>query len=94
MCSSGTCIDASPPPPPPPTGTPYGHVVPSDVGNTIGVGVVGPVPTTVYTGPNPITVDGTTVENVVINEELKIQADNVTVRNCIIDSAQAVISTR
>jgi hypothetical protein len=85
MCSSGTCIDA--PPPPPPVGTPYGHVVPSDVGNTISVGVVGPVPTTVYTGPNPITVDGTTVENVVINEQLTIMADNVTVRNCIIDSA-------
>jgi hypothetical protein len=83
-CSSGTCTNA--PPPPPPVGTPYGHVVPSDVGNTIGVGVVGPVPTTVYTGPNPITVPGTTLENVVISEELDIEADNVTVRNCIIDT--------
>ena len=41
------------PPPRPPSGTPYGHVVPSDVGNTIGVGVVGPVPTTAVHGTQP-----------------------------------------
>jgi len=91
MCSSGTCIDASPPPPspaPPPTGTPYGHVVPSDVGKTISVGVVAPVPTEVYSGPLEITQDGTTIENVIINSGgagIIINANDVTFRNVIVN---------
>jgi pectate lyase len=89
MCSSGTCIDASPPPPPPPTGTPYGHVVPSDVGVTVGVGVVAPVPTAPYTGPQTITTPGTVIENVVFPVDMcpRIEADNVTLRNVIMKGA-------
>ena len=88
MCSSGICIDApaNGSPPPPPTGTPYGHVVPSDVGNTIGVGVVAPVPTTPYTGPTTVSTNGTLIENVVISgEQIFITGDNVTLRNVVID---------
>jgi hypothetical protein len=88
MCSSGTCIDApgNPSPPPPPTGTPYGHVTPSDVGVTIGVGVIAPVPTAPYTGPREITTNGTLIENVVLSECPIIRANNVTLRNVIVDA--------
>ena len=87
VCSSGTCVNASLPP----TGTPYGHVVPADVGVTIGVGVTAPVPTAIYTGPNPITADDTLLENVVVNGCLVVgddgqpTVDNVTVRNVIVN---------
>ena len=88
MCTSGTCLAASPAPPP--TGTPYGHVVPADVGVTIGVGVTAAVPTTVYSGPNPITADDTLVENVVIHGCLAVDgADNVTLRNVIVNCSSA-----
>ena len=40
--------------------TPYGHVVPEDVGVTIGPGVIAPMPTVTYTGPTTITEDKTT----------------------------------
>jgi hypothetical protein len=71
-------------------GAPYEHVVPSDVGNTIGVGVTAPVPTAPYTGPNPVTTSNTTIENVVIDGCLLIGHDasvvhNVTVRNVIVN---------
>lgn len=86
MCSSGTCIDTPVKSPPPPrVGTPYRHVVPSDVGKTIGVGVVAPVPTKPYTGPDPITQDGTTIENVTFDYCPKVRADNTTFRNVIVD---------
>ncbi len=82
VCSSGTCVNA-------PTGTPYGHVVPADVGVTIGVGVAAPVPTAPYTGPNPVTASNTTIENVVVNGCLKIgngsPIDNITIRNVIVN---------
>jgi hypothetical protein len=65
--------------------------VPADVGISLGVGVVAPIPTQAYTGPIPITVPGTVVENVIVNETLRIEADNVTVRNCIIDQAASGI---
>ena len=72
-------------PTPPLAGTPYGHVVPSDVGHTVGVGVVAAVPTALYTGPNPITADNTLVENVVSTDCITVRANNVTFRNVIID---------
>ena len=74
-----------------PAGKPYRHVVPSDVGKTIGVGVTAPVPTAIYTGPNPVTRSNTTIENVVVNDCLIIGdadsavVDNVTVRNVIVN---------
>ena len=68
------------------SGEPYGHVVPADVGNTIGAGVVGAIPTTEYAGPMPIPSD-TVVENVVINECVRFVdgAINVTLRNVIVN---------
>ena len=64
--------------------SPYDHVVPADVGVTLGVGVVGPVPTEVYTGST--TIDSpTTIENVIVDGCLRIAADGVTVRNTIIE---------
>lgn len=63
---------------------PYSHVVPADAGVTLGVGVVGPVPTAVYTGSMTIDVP-TTLENVVVEGCLRIAADDVTVRNVIIE---------
>ncbi|MBX2869572.1 MAG: fibronectin type III domain-containing protein [Acidiferrobacterales bacterium] len=58
-----------------------------------GVGCVNPtlgrVPTaadlTTYTGPSQITVDGTVIENKRISGSLIISADNVTIRNSVID---------
>ena len=38
---------------------------------------------TAYTGPNTITVDGTTLENVEFDGQITIQASNVTIRNCL-----------
>jgi hypothetical protein len=61
-------------------------VVPSDLGVTIGVGVTAAVPTTVYSGPNPVTADFTVIENVVINGCLELSnVNNVTIRNAIIN---------
>ena len=71
------------------TGVPYGHVTPADVGVTIGVGVVAPVPTEVYTGPMTITTAGTTIENVIINGRINLYADNITLRNVIINNNTA-----
>ena len=65
-------------PPPPSTGGEY--VEPADVGVEIGVGVVAPVPTTVV-GGQAITVDGTLLENVVVDGCITIDADDVTIRN-------------
>jgi len=66
------------------TGVPYGHVTPADAGVTIGVGVVGPVPTVEYTG-SCTPAAGTTIENVVINNcgTLRIENPNITLRNVI-----------
>lgn len=65
--------------------TPYRHVTPTDVGTRISVGVVGPVPSEPYAGDNDIDTPGATIENVVIDSCLRISADDVTVRNVIID---------
>ncbi len=59
--------------------------MPSDVGVTIGVGVVAATPTVVYSGPTTISIDGTTIENVIVNSDLLIRASNVTIRNIIMN---------
>lgn len=81
--ASRSCED-EPTPAPTETGEPYGHVVPSDVGVSIGVGVVGPVPTKVYNGPlDPG--EGTVIEDVIINGCLDINHPNITLRNVIVN---------
>lgn len=67
-----------------PAGSAYVHVTPADVGVTIGVGVVGPVPSTQYTGSMVIS-SPTTIENQLIDGCLRIESDNVTIRNSVID---------
>jgi len=84
MCSSGLCVDAAvtiPPPapaPPPSPGDgsrPWAHNTgPSDPGAI-----------TPYTGPATITTDGAIYENFSITGSLKVDADNVTLRNFTID---------
>ena len=71
----------------------YGHVTPADVGVTIGVGVVGPVPTEVYTGTDTPAA-GTTIENVIINGRINLYNDNITLRNVIINNNTASHTVR
>jgi len=71
-------------PPPLPSGA-YVHVTPADDRVNLGVGVVGPVPTAVYTGPSLIVDPNTTIENVIINSCLKINISNFTMRNVILN---------
>jgi hypothetical protein len=76
VCNGGVCAAE------PAEGGPYVHVVPADVGLSIGLGVTGPVPTVACSFPNPITSNGTTVENCIWNAGcIFIQANNVTFRN-------------
>jgi len=63
---------------------PYKHVSPTDVGTKIGVGVVAQIPVIEYSGDTTLTTS-VTIENKVINGCLVIDADNVTVRNSIIN---------
>lgn len=65
-------------------GIPYGHVIPADVGQWIGVGVVAPEPTETYSGSTDIDAP-TTIENVIIDGCLRITASDVTLRNVIIN---------
>jgi hypothetical protein len=65
--------------------SPYQHIVPSDVGVTIGPGVTGPVPTAVWSGSTTISDDGTVIENVVVNGCLDIYANDVTIRNVVVN---------
>ena len=39
-----------------------------------------------YTGPMIVTTDGAVIENVIINGTLTVEADNVTIRNCVIQN--------
>lgn len=64
--------------------TPYSHVMPSDVGVTIGVGAIGPTPTMQYMGPTTIN-EPTTIENVVVDGCLRIASDDVVIRNAVIE---------
>jgi hypothetical protein len=68
--------------PPPPL--PDDYVKPADVGVTIGVGVIAPVPT-MTVGSQKITTDGTLLENVVVDGCVTIEADDVTIRNVVIN---------
>ncbi len=65
-------------------GVPYGHVVPADVGVTIGIGVVAPAPSQSYSGPLTIT-SPTVIENVVIDGCVRVEADDVTLRNVVVN---------
>jgi len=66
-------------------GDPYVHVTQADIGVTIGPGVIAPYPTVNYTGPCTITQNGTTIENRIVNcDTLRVDADNVTIRNSVI----------
>jgi len=69
---------------PPPI--PNDYVRPDDVGVTIGVGVIAPIPTT-HVGSQKITADSTLLENVVVDGCVTVEADNVTIRNVIINCA-------
>ncbi|HMR04400.1 MAG TPA: right-handed parallel beta-helix repeat-containing protein [Polyangiaceae bacterium] len=66
------------------TGKPYGHVQPSDVGVSLGSGVTGAEPTSVYSGPMTVT-SPAVIENVVINGCLVVDSDDVTIRNVVIN---------
>lgn len=70
--------------PPPPI--PSEYVTPADVGVTIGVGVIGPVPTPQVDGQK-ITTDGTVLENVIVDGCVTVEANNVTIRNVVINCA-------
>ena len=69
------------------TGEPYQHVGAADVGLTVGVGVTAPIPTQLWTASTMISVPGTVIENVVVNGCLDVYADNVTIRNVIVNCA-------
>ncbi|WOX05248.1 hypothetical protein [Microbulbifer pacificus] len=66
-----------------PKGGPYIHVAPKDAGVTIGAGVIAPYPSEAYTGPLTIK-SPVTIENVLIDGCLRIESDDVTLRNVVI----------
>ncbi len=78
FCSNGQCVAYGV------GGDPYVHVNPSDVGVTIGAGSIAPLPTTIYTGSMSPPA-GALIENVVINGCMRIDQDNITMRNVIIN---------
>lgn len=63
---------------------PYVHVWPDEVGTEFGAGSMAPMPTDSYDGPMDITTP-TTIENVVVDGCLRIESDDVTVRNVVIN---------
>ncbi len=74
-------LGLTPLPPPP---LPDSYVTPADVGVTIGVGVIGPVPTA-HVASQKLTNDGALLENVIIDGCVTIEADNITIRNVVIN---------
>ena len=74
-------LGLTPIPPPP---FPEDYVVPGDVGITIGVGVVAPSPT-VRVGSQMIEHNGAVLENVIVDGCVTVAADNVTIRNVVIN---------
>jgi hypothetical protein len=74
-------LGLTPLPPPP---FPAGYVTPDDVGVTIGVGVIAPAPAT-QVGSQKLTADGALLENVIVDGCVTIEADNVTIRNVVIN---------
>lgn len=75
----------------PSTVQPYAHVTPADIGVTIGVGVIAPIPTEAYTG-SCTPAEGATIENVVVSgcSTLNIYNDNITIRNSILNMPNTV----
>jgi hypothetical protein len=76
-------LGLSPVPPPP---IPSQYVTPADVGVSIGVGVIGPVPTT-HVGSQTLDSDGVVLENVVVDGCVTVTANNVTIRNVVVNCA-------
>lgn len=76
-------LGLTPLPPPP---LPSEYVTPGDVGVTIGIGVIAAAPT-VHVGGQRITTDGTLLENVIVDGCVTVEADNVTIRNVVINCA-------
>ena len=72
------------PVPPPPI--PSEYVTPADVGVSIGVGVIGPVPTA-HVGSQTLDSDGAVLENVVVDGCVTVTANNVTIRNVVVNCA-------
>jgi len=68
----------------PPDPLPAGYVTPDDVGVTIGVGVIAPAPTA-HVGSQTLDTDGVLLENVIVDGCVTVTADNVTIRNVVID---------
>ena len=68
----------------PPPRLPGEYVTPGDVGVTIGVGVIAPTPTT-HVGSQTLSSDGAVLENVVVDGCVTVAADNVTIRNVVIN---------
>lgn len=70
----------------PPPSLPQEYVTPADVGVTIGVGVIAPSPTA-HVGAQKLATDGALLENVIVDGCVTVEADNVTIRNVIINCA-------
>jgi hypothetical protein len=68
----------------PPEPLPAGYVTPGDVGVTIGVGVIAPAPT-VHVSDQTLVQDGAVLENVIVDGCVTVEADDVTIRNVVID---------
>ena len=60
------------------------YVLPRDVGATIGVGVIGPAPT-VHVGSQTLDTDGAILENVIVDGCVTVAANDVTIRNVVIN---------
>lgn len=76
-------LDLTPVTPPP---YPDEYVTPDDVGVNIGVGVIAAVPTT-HVGSQTLSTDGALLENVIVDGCVTVTADNVTIRNVVINCA-------
>lgn len=68
----------------PPEPLPSDYVTPDDVGVTIGVGVIAPAPT-VHVGSQTLDTDGELLENVIVDGCVTVTADNVTIRNVVVN---------
>jgi hypothetical protein len=68
----------------PPDPLPAGYVTPDDVGVTIGAGVIAAAPT-VHVGSQTLDNDGAVLENVIVDGCVTVTANNVTIRNVVIN---------
>ncbi len=74
-------LGLTPIPPPP---VPSEYVTPDDVGVTIGVGVIAPAPT-LRVGSQSLETDGAVLENVIVDGCVTVTANNVIIRNVVIN---------